>query len=105
MSTRAPLTASTGRPGALPASSSSSSSSSAGDADWGAKIDREQRFVDELSAALKDEKGAIRRDQDALGKRRAAWRARKKALRPQDHAGRADLKAQVRPSPSKSDVD
>ena len=61
---------------------------------WTTKIEKEQMFVDNLSATLRDDKAAIRREQELLGKRRATWRARKKALNPRDGAGRSELKAQ-----------
>ena len=61
---------------------------------WTTKIEKEQLFVDNLSATLRDDKAAIRREQETLGKRRATWRARKKTLNPRDGVGRAELKAQ-----------
>ena len=58
---------------------------------WALKIARENRFLDDLMATLKDEKLSVRKEQEVLGKRRAAWRM-KKASNPKDSAGKAELR-------------
>ena len=60
---------------------------------WALKIARENRFLDDLMATLKDEKLSVRKEQEVLGKRRAAWRM-KKASNPKDTAGKAELRAE-----------
>jgi hypothetical protein len=60
---------------------------------WALKIARENRFLDDLMATLKDEKLSVRKEQDVLGKRRAAWRM-KKASNHKDTAGKAELRAE-----------
>ena len=61
---------------------------------WTTKIHKEQQFVNNLTAVVRDEKIAIRRDQEVLDRRRVAWRLRKKSLNPRDVSGRSQLKMQ-----------
>ena len=61
---------------------------------WTTKIHKEQQFVNNLTAVVRDEKIAIRRDQEVLDRRRVAWRMRKKSLNPRDVSGRSQLKIQ-----------
>ena len=61
---------------------------------WTTKIHNEQQFVNNLTAVVRDEKIAIRRDQEVLDRRRVAWRMRKKSLHPRDVSGRTQLKMQ-----------
>ena len=58
---------------------------------WALKIAREDRFLGDLTATLKDEKLSVRKEQEALGKRRSAWRV-KKAQNPKDLNSRSELR-------------
>ena len=58
---------------------------------WALKIVREDRFLCDLTATLKDEKMSVRKEQESLGRRRSAWRA-KKAQNSSDSASRAQLR-------------
>ena len=58
---------------------------------WALKVARENRFLEDLTATLKEEKLSVRREQESLGKRRAKWRV-KKASNPGDILGKMELR-------------
>ena len=58
---------------------------------WALKVARENRFLEDLTATLKEEKLSVRREQENLGRRRAKWRV-KKASNPGDILGKMELR-------------
>ena len=58
---------------------------------WALKVARENRFLEDLTATLKEEKLSVRREQESLGRRRAKWRV-KKASNPGDILGKMELR-------------
>ena len=58
---------------------------------WALKVARENRFLEDLTATLKEEKLSVRREQESLGRRRAKWRV-KKASKPGDTLGKMELR-------------
>jgi hypothetical protein len=58
---------------------------------WTLKVARENRFLEDLTATLKEEKLSVRREQESLGRRRAKWRV-KKASNPGDILGKMELR-------------